>query len=227
MESLYLGWNMIDHVGFGAIIDATSREHSRLKLVNLRNNKISRCSSGNVIRGLSSGTSLTSLCLANNRIADMSEMGIGLYMNASLIDLDMSHNYLADDAFGWFAEWGKDKEATERNRLRSLNLAGNKLGDLAAQNMCKGLVRRKLNRCISHIVLDDNLIDPILIKAVTALTNHLKPFLIVKREAKALLAEKLLKVLYVCVYVCAYSCVCVCVCVCVLLCVCVCVSACV
>jgi len=54
--------------------------------------------------GLARSTSLTSLCLANNRIADMSEMGIGLYMNGSLLDLDMSHNYLADDAFGWFSE---------------------------------------------------------------------------------------------------------------------------
>jgi len=44
---MYLGWNLIDHVGFGAIIDAAGRQHSKLKLINLRNNKISRCSSGN------------------------------------------------------------------------------------------------------------------------------------------------------------------------------------
>ena len=50
LESMYLGWNLIDHVGFGAIIDATGRQHSKLKLINLRNNKISRCSSGNSIR---------------------------------------------------------------------------------------------------------------------------------------------------------------------------------
>jgi hypothetical protein len=112
IHSLYLGWNQIDHVGFGALVDYAGRDHARLRLLNLRNNKISRVSSGNVIGGLARSTSLTSLCLAHNRIADMSEIGIGLYINASLLDLDLSYNLLADDAFGWFAEWGRDKKAT-------------------------------------------------------------------------------------------------------------------
>ena len=191
IHSLWLGWNHIDHVGFGALIDCAGRKHAKLKLLSLTNNKISRCSSGNVIGGLARTTCLTSLNLAYNRIADMSEIGIGLYINASLLDLDLSYNYLADDAFAWFAEWGKDKQATVRNRIRSLDLRHNKLGDLAGQQICKGLMRRKHNRCITRIVLSDNLMDPLICQAAEALTNKMKPFVLVRREAKLLLKQKL------------------------------------
>jgi Ran GTPase-activating protein (RanGAP) involved in mRNA processing and transport len=191
LHSLYMGWNLIDHVGFGAIIDYTGREHSVLRLINLRNNKISRTSTGDIISALAQGTSLTSLNLSHNRIADMSEIGIGLYINCSLLDLDLSYNCLADDAFGWFTDWGKDKRATMRNRIRSIDFRHNKLCDTATRNMAFGLARRKMNRCITRIVLEDNLIDPILVEAVQTLIDPMKPFILVKRQAKQLLKKKL------------------------------------
>ena len=58
-----------------------------------------------------------------------------------------------------------------RNRLRSMDLRHNKLGDEAGQDICQGLARRKHNRCIIRIMLEDNLMDPLIVQVLAALCS--------------------------------------------------------
>eukprot|EP00286_Rhodomonas_abbreviata_P029118 CAMPEP_0181293068 /NCGR_PEP_ID=MMETSP1101-20121128/2861_1 /TAXON_ID=46948 /ORGANISM="Rhodomonas abbreviata, Strain Caron Lab Isolate" /LENGTH=674 /DNA_ID=CAMNT_0023397617 /DNA_START=97 /DNA_END=2121 /DNA_ORIENTATION=+ len=184
VRSIYLGWNKVDHVALGALIDACAEPHCKLQLLNLQNNRISRASSGQVVDSLARTTCLTNLCLSHNRLADMSEIGLGMYYNRSVKNLDVSHNRLADDAFAWFAAWGKDRKVLQLSNLARFDVRGNKLADLAAKQIIVGLGRRSANRVLTSMETADNLIDPLLEKAIQALLNPFRPFVINKREAK-------------------------------------------
>lgn len=190
VSSIHLGWNKVDHVAFGAFMEACAQPGSRLALLNLENNRISRASSGEVVDSLARTTCLATLCLAHNRLADMSEIGLGLYYNRSLKNLDVSYNLLANDAFAWFAAWGKDRRMLALTQLARFDLRGNKLGDIAAKHICTGLGRRAANRVLTSVEVEENLIDPLMMRAVKALVNPFRPFQINKREAKALVRSK-------------------------------------
>jgi Leucine-rich repeat (LRR) protein len=134
--------------------------------------------------------SIKTLNLANNRIADMTEIGLGLYLNGSLEQLNVSENLIADDTFFWFSVWGKQKEHLSHTRLQNFDLRGNKLGDMAAAHMFMGLRRRKYNRTLTRMDVSDNLIDPLLTEAVMTFLDIKRSFKYNKMQAEKLVKQK-------------------------------------
>lgn len=182
--------NQIDHVGFGAIMEAAGNEHSSLELIDLHMNRISRCSSGNVTMAVAKTTSLTTLNLANNRLADITEIGMGLYLNGSIRQLNLSENLIADDTFFWFSVWGKQKEHLFNTALQNFDLRGNKLGDTAAGHMFLGLRRRRFNRTLTRMDVSDNLMDPLLTEAVMTFLDIKRSYKYNKMQAEKLVKQK-------------------------------------
>ena len=186
LRTLRLGWNRVGHVGLGCLLEAAGSPHSRLRAVDVRHNAVARLDSGAVMESVARSASLTSLNLSGNRLADLTEIGLGLHYNRALTELDASDNLLADDAFGWFALWRRPAGSA----LRSLDLRRNKLGDEAAAALAQGLLRHGPDRVLTRVELGDNLIDPLLASAVAALLNPFRPAALNAKEAKGLLKAK-------------------------------------
>ena len=58
-------------------------------------------------------------------------------MRRMMLSLLLISHFLCAPPTAPFLQWGRDKKATERNRIRSMDLRSNKLGDQAAQEICK------------------------------------------------------------------------------------------
>mmetsp|Transcript_9898 Transcript_9898/g.23877 ORF Transcript_9898/g.23877 Transcript_9898/m.23877 type:complete len:674 (+) Transcript_9898:46-2067(+) len=182
--------NLIDHVGFGALMEVCKQDHCRLRYIDLQNNKISRCSSGAVTASISRTTSLEVLNIAQNRVSDITEIGLGLYLNRSLKELICYDNNIADDTMTWFAMWGKDKSNLASSKLHNLDLRGNKIGDRAALHLVMGMRHRKFHRTLNRLDISDNLADPLLVQAVAVFMDPTRPYKFNKMQAEKLVKQK-------------------------------------
>ncbi|EKX54181.1 hypothetical protein GUITHDRAFT_100429 [Guillardia theta CCMP2712] len=162
LESVYLGFNQIDHYALGSLMELCGQAHSKLRLLDLRSNKVSRCSTGRVREGLSRSPCLAVLNLADNRLSDVSEIGYGLHWNKSVQEVDLSRNMIQDDTFQWMELWGKNEGRIylANSKVQRLDLRGNRLGDVAGLQIIKHLKRREMFRTMELIQLEDNFIDP-------------------------------------------------------------------
>jgi len=154
---------------------------------------ISKITSGDVVDALARAKTLERLDISYNRVSDMMPMGLGLYLNTSLLEIDLAENHLSDAAFMWFSFWGADKKTAHLSNLRSLDLRQNRLGDAAAKHIIRGLLLRKEKRPLVRLDLSDNTIDPLLVGAVQALVNTARPYQVCRREAKALVRKKVIQ----------------------------------
>eukprot|EP00960_Hanusia_phi_P045332 757169-Hanusia_phi.AAC.3 len=192
LESLSLAHNQIDHFAFGSLMELCGLPHCRVRRLDLRSNQVSRCTTGMVREGISRGQCLRVLDLADNKLSDVSEIGLGLQWNKSIEEIDFARNTIQDDSFQWIEPWGKNEGRIflANSKVQKLDFRGNKLGDVAAFQIIKHLKRREMYRTLDVIQLDDNFIDPLLTDAILLLLDRSIPWAISKRRCKHLLQQK-------------------------------------